>query len=488
MALCSYSSDTHSGSFLVIENTFINEYLPIAPAHCVKVYLYGLYLCTNPNSVQNTIDNLCHTLSMDASEVKEAFEYWQAEGLVQILESPNKQELAIKYLPVSKRAGSSKKRASKYESFNSKIQALITGRMITPTEYNEYYTLLESFHMGEQGLIDIAEYCVKLKGSKVGYPYILTIAKNFANDGYLTDEQIKEKLSEHDEVVTETNDIIKQFTSKNGSTLEDRSLYLKWTNEFGFSHGTIKEVAKTLKGKPNATSTRLDNLLTKYHNLHLASSQEIDEYNNKYNEYLTLAKDITRAIGLYYDNLDIVIETYITDWVSKGYDATTLKILASYCFKRSIRTLEGLNGVIAKFYKLGLVTEASISQYMQDIISSDEQIKKILDKCGILRNVNSWDRDAYRTWTESWHLGYDIIDYSADFAKGKMQPIQYLNKLLSSMFDNGVKTLEDAKNYMKKSGTTGAGAPKVAVQNFESRTYDQKELDALFDNLDNIEI
>ena len=87
MSLCSYSSESHSGSFLVIDNSFINNYLPSAPECCVKVYLYGLYLCSTPSAIENSLDNLMHTLNMNASEVRDAFEYWQGEGLVQILEN-----------------------------------------------------------------------------------------------------------------------------------------------------------------------------------------------------------------------------------------------------------------------------------------------------------------------------------------------------------------------------------------------------------------
>ena len=168
MSFCSYSSQTHSGSFLVIENTFINDYLPYAPDACVKVYLYGLSLCTNPNSVENSVENICHVLNLTIKEVKDIFEYWQGEGLVQLLESGSGDKLEVKYLPVSKRAGSSKIRKDKYTRFDGKMQSIIDGRMITPTEYNEYYTLIESMHLDEEALIEIASYCVKLKGGTGG--------------------------------------------------------------------------------------------------------------------------------------------------------------------------------------------------------------------------------------------------------------------------------------------------------------------------------
>ena len=402
MSLCSYSSETHSGSFLVIENTFINEYLPAAPPSCVKVYLYGLYLCTNPNSIENSIDNFCHVLNMEAGEIKDSFEYWQAEGLVQILESPDGKELNVKFLPVAKRVGSSKKIANKYSEFNSKIQAVIKGRMITPNEYSEYYTFIESSHMDKDAFVAVAEYCTKLKGEKVGYPYIITVAKSFSNDGILSVEQVEEKLNEHQEITPELTDIYKALGKKSSSiTLDDKNIYIKLTKEYGFTHGTIKEIAKTLKDKPNASMFKLDNLFTSYYKLNLFSSKEINDYNKNREEYFELAKDITKTLGLYYDNLETIIENYLMDWKQKGFENKTLKTIAYYCLKKSTRTIEGMNNTIQKFHKLGLISEDSIYQYMEETVFVDNQIQEILDACNILRNVTVYDRSNYQTWTQT---------------------------------------------------------------------------------------
>ena len=56
MALCSYSSGLSLNGYTVIDNTFLNEFLPQATGEDVKVYLYGLNLCTNPNEEDNNLD------------------------------------------------------------------------------------------------------------------------------------------------------------------------------------------------------------------------------------------------------------------------------------------------------------------------------------------------------------------------------------------------------------------------------------------------
>ena len=51
-----------------------------------------------------------------------------------------------------------------------------------------------------------------------------------------------------------------------------------------------------------------------------------------------------------------------------------LKIWKMYCFKQGIRTLDAMNTVVHKFFKLGLVSSESISQYISGVIKSDEEI------------------------------------------------------------------------------------------------------------------
>ena len=491
MSFCSYSSSTHSGSFLVIENTFIKEYLPYAPDMCVKVYLYGLSMCNNQGSVENSVENFCHVLNITVKELKDIFEYWQGEGLVQILENGSGNNLDVKYLPVIKRVGSSKIRKDKYTDFNSKLQAVINERMITPTEYNEYYTLIESMHLDQNALIEIASYCVQLKGGKVGYPYIITVCKSFIDEGLFTLEQVKEKLSEHQEITPELLDITKAFGKKTALTLDDRNNYIKWTKEFGFTHGTIKDVAKSIKGK-NPTIALLNTILTNYYDHKLLSTKEINEYNENREKYIALAKDITHTIGLRYDNYDTIVENYILDWIAKGFDAETLKTIAMYCLKSSTRTIEGMNTTILKFYKLGLISASSINQYIEGLISTDNLIKEILETLKLDRLVNTWDRESYKTWTEVWGFSHEIVKMVAKNCSDKLQPMQQMNKLLSLLHENKIEPYQDAETFIKNNSkkTTSATKSKQKDSYIPSTTrdYKNKDLNALFDNLDNIEI
>ncbi|MBR3885070.1 MAG: DnaD domain protein [Clostridia bacterium] len=481
MALCSYSSKLAMDGYTVIDNTFLNEFLPQATGDDVKVYLYGLNLCTNPNTDDNSLDTMSKILSLTEDDILKSFSYWQEMGLVQIVST---NPLEIRFLPVRARSGSSKIRnKDKYTDFNTQIQAVISGRMITPTEYNEYYSLIETYHFEPEALVMIAKYCTTKKSTSIGYPYILAVARNYADEGLKTIEAVEQKFIEYEQNSDEIKRVLTALGLKREADIEERNLYLKWNNNFGFINGVIVEVAKSLKKKGGFA--KLDSLLSKYYEQKLFTMKEISAFSEKEEEMYELAKIVSKNLGLYYQNFENVVDVYIADWTNKGYDAATLTMISMYCFKQSIRTLDAMNTVVQKFFKLGLVSLESIEQYISGIIKFDEEIKVILDRVGLVRSVSSFDRDFFKTWTNNWGFSNEQILQVAEISKGKSNPMSYLNKILSSINERGLKTDKEIADYLK---SASVGTQKVDKPEFEQRNYTAEEMNALFDSLEDIEV
>ena len=79
---------------------------------------------------------------------------------------------------------------------SNELQSLLTARYLTEEEMLKYVQFIESSSMDKNAFIKIVQYCTGLKGSAVSSPYILKVAKNFAQDDILTVEQVEKKLSE----------------------------------------------------------------------------------------------------------------------------------------------------------------------------------------------------------------------------------------------------------------------------------------------------
>lgn len=485
MALCSFSSSLAMDGSTLIDNTFINEFMPSASGNAIKVYLYGLTLCSSPYSRDNEIDSMANVLGITIDEIIDAFAYWQEMGILQIITTD---PITVQYLPVKLHSGRGKTQVKeKYADFNKQAQSILSGRMIRPNEYNEYYNLIETYHFEPEALLMIIRYCAKLKNNSINYPYILTVANSFEKDGIKTTSALEEKLLEQEQACSSLTSILSALGIKREADLDERNLYIKWTKVFGFTDGTITQVAKTLKKRGGMH--KLDELLSKYYEQKLFTMQEIETFSDNLEKMYELAKLVSKTIGVYYQNLDSVVETYISDWTNKGYDEESLGLIAKYCFKQSIRTLEGMNTVILKFFKLGLINVDSINEHLENVIATDNVIKEILDTIGLVRSVSAYDRDLYRTWSETWNLPLDVIMLASESAKGKIQPIVYLNKLLSQFHVKNINNLESAKTEIELFNKNSSYSSKSNNQVYKSsREYTSEELNALFDSLDDIEV
>ena len=127
MAFCKYSTEYVASSKTEIDNIFINDYLPFAQAEFVKVYIYGLYKCNNASAFDNTIEAFAKHLNMSEEDVIGAFEFWQKQGLVQIL---NTHPIEVRYIPLKNVLNSNKLfKPDKYQTFNQQAQELFQGKI-----------------------------------------------------------------------------------------------------------------------------------------------------------------------------------------------------------------------------------------------------------------------------------------------------------------------------------------------------------------------
>lgn len=455
---------------ITLDSIFISDYMPFAPENHIKVYLYGLMLASGGG--ENSEDEIAKRLGIDTKSVVESFKYWETQGILNIIsQSP----LTVEYLPITKNSYSLRKFSkSKYKDFNDQLHAMFPNRNILPAEYNEYYSVMEELHIEPTALLAVIAYCIRQKGETINYPYILAVARNLAYQGCLTYDRVSEQLSEFDLYDKDLSMVYKGLGIKKSVTIDDKRLLIKWTKTFGFGLEVVIQVAKNVK---KGGMDKLDSKLTKYYENHLFTVAEIDEFNKNRDNLYELTKNINRIIGVYYEQLDYIIETYTTKWLGYGFDDATLLSIAEYCFKANLRTLDGMNQTVERFYKQGLITNTGINTFIGESVERDNAIRAILEAADVSRPIVSRDRDAYRTWTHSWSFSSDILLYAAGISKATSNPVSYMNGILAKWYNGGVKTLADAKAF-KNETASSAQSPT------QEKSYSSEELNAMFDNLE----
>lgn len=484
MAFCEFSSEVISSSVTSVENAFISDYLPFASGEYVKVYLYGLYKCAT--SRDNDLSSFAKALQMSEEDVLSIFYYWQEAGIVSVI---NVDPVIVRYLPIKSALKKLKKyNVDKYSDFNLSAQELIGAHMLTPRELEEFYYIIESLHMEKDALLRVIDYCIKQKGGSASVSYIVTVAKNWVYDGVYTIDDVTSRLETQDRIAGDVVLVLKSLGIKRTATMEEYQMYLNWTDDLEMPLDLIVHIAKKTKSK---NFSKLNSLIAKCYANRLLSVKEVDDYLKNQEEMFELAKIVVKNMGLWYDNLENVVDTYISGWYQLGFEKEAIVTLSNYAFRKNIRTLDGLNNIVNNMLKLGLLTNASIDNYMQDIVKNDGVICQILRDLGIERGVIAMDRTMYKMWLYDWNISDEIIAYGIEISRDKYSPMQHLNRVLSEFHSGGVKTLDEAKRF--KLSSVGSykdthSKTKPSPKEAKKREYSKKELDSLFDNIYEIEI
>ncbi len=428
----SFSKEFLSSTVTSVENAFINEYLPVSTGNTVKVYLYGLFLCQHPEK-DESLSSVAEALEMTEEEIRDCFRYWEEFGLVEIV---SEEPFSVRYVPVrSAYGGKARKiKADKYTEFTKALQALLPSRMISTSEYQEYFVVMETFSIKPDAMLLIVKYCIDLKGEDIGYRYISKVAKDFGSRGLNTTQKIEKELSAYTLRTGNLQKIFNALSIKRQPEIEDSELLKVWTQELEFEMDSIVFAAEKLK---KGTMAKLDSFIKELYAVKCFSKQDIEEYANKKQAVYDLAIKINKSLGIYVEVLDTEIENFVLKWISFGFDSDTLKLIASNCFISGKKELADMDNIINYLYTRGFVSLISVSDYYEEQKKSDLFISKMLMVSGVNRRPNNWDRENLSLW-KSWNFSEEMILEAARLSAGKASPIGYMTGILSNWKNNGV--------------------------------------------------
>lgn len=475
------SRELNENGVTLVDNAFIYSYMPDAPAEAVKVYLYGLATANRDNA----IEDIALEMGLEVVQVAKIFDYWREQGLVRIIsDSP----FMVEYLPVSGGNRYLKKyKPEKYEEFNKDLQDLFPEQHLTPNKFLGFIDVIEEYKMQPNAMLLIAKYCVNYKGDRVHTNYVLAVAKDWAASGILTVKDVDKRLKEIEVLSEVIREVFVALKIKSAPDIRDKELYIKWNNSWGYDHESIVFVANTVK---RGGMAKLDSTLDKYYRKGIFTLEAIKEQK----KYIEKAQDTALAtlknLGLYYDNIEPVIDVYISVWFDKGFDTDAIILLAKYAFKRGIKSLEAMDNIINKFYKLGYVTVKGINEYIGLMVEKDNKIKALITLIGSSRRVSEADRQFYDIWNSAWGFEQEMLECAARMAVGKAHPFQYMNATLSRWKNDGIDSVERAESAAASMATvmtkaTGKGAADKSFGT--AREYSKEELEGVFGDPDDID-
>ena len=233
MSFCSFSKDNIRSGKTFLDNTFISNYLPDAPDNAVKVYLYGLYLCQNSETTSD-VTAFAEILGISIDEVVDCFKYWDDYGLVSIV---SQEPFSVRYHQINDTTAKYRRlNPEKYEDFTKNVQSIITERMISVTEFNEYFNLMENTTLKPEAFLLLIKYCAEIKGANIGYKYVLTVAKDFISRGITTPDIIERELDGYFVSSSDFSEVLKHLKSTKTPEIEYMQAYKHCTTKLGFEY------------------------------------------------------------------------------------------------------------------------------------------------------------------------------------------------------------------------------------------------------------
>lgn len=462
--MCKFTNSATKKGQTTLDNIFVTEYMPHLSENAIKAYINGLFLCQN--GAANNFDDMAKALKMSETELIESFEILQKESLVELVKNVDSTDdrfpFFVFFPPICDIA-SRNKDVQKYRSFYLQLEQIIKGRALTPSELKKHSDTLEVKNIEQDAYLLIVKYATMLKGDAVLANYITTIATNFANSGATTVDKVNKKLLEEENKTGKAKELLEQMQITRYPTMEERELYINWKKTF---HDEFIFFAQKIGYKIN-TFEKLDKLLTHYKTMNLTKTKEIEAYEQTSQELFDVASTVTKQLGLFYQNLNPVVEEFVSIWFAKGFDKEFINSFAKLCFLQGVRTLAIMDEKLSKLHADGIVSKQALDKHTKEQKDIDAKIKKVLQTAKLERSITNLDRSIYHTWVTNWQMEEELILYAASLSIATLNPVSYMNKILGEYKEKNIKTLASAKNYT-------AEPPKTKNEQAEQKTKEKQ--------------
>lgn len=279
----------------LIENVFINHYMPSAPGDYVKVYLLGLKSsCSQANNFISN-DTMAKTIGTSTVAVEEAWAYWEEQGIIKKVFSFEKDCTFIEFLSIKELMLNIKGEKKKYGRYD--VDRIISARQdneiknmfdhINKTygrelSQNEIFTILdwiEDYKFPPEIVIMIIDYCYS-KNIK-DLPYLKQVARNWFDAGINSKSKALEYMNQHKERWYNYSKVLNFLRIKRQPTVAEEKVLYKWFYEYAFSDEIILKACELTVNTIRPSISYMDKILSDWHEREFKALKEIEQYLSK---------------------------------------------------------------------------------------------------------------------------------------------------------------------------------------------------------------
>lgn len=276
----------------LVENLFINHYMPEAPGNFVKVYLLGLKYAHSQS--QNFLSNetIAKTLFINSDIVWQAWKFWEEQGIIRLYNVAPKpdEELIVEFLSLKEKMLNIKDAPVVLDKHNPeriispendpRIRSMykslerIKGQPLSPTEMFAFLDCIEEYRMTPELVVKILEYCYEKDIRSLNY--FKQTAKGWYDDGITTVDQADAYLEKHKDRWKKFNLVSKFFKMQNPINEFQEKLLHKWFYEYNFSDELVLKACELIGRNVKPNFEQIDRTITAWHEAGLKSLAEVE--------------------------------------------------------------------------------------------------------------------------------------------------------------------------------------------------------------------
>ena len=267
--------------FTPVSNIFIEKYMPKARGEFVKVYLLMLkYDTSNEPGVNGAV--LASSLNLLESDVMNALNYWNDEGVIRLVPIDKMNNFKIEFLPLEDYGENEVREVNLLDALNNSETAdmlrdieRILGRSLSTREMEVYLNWQKDFSFTSELILILIQYCVS-KG-KSDYRYIEKVALAWHDLGIKTVEEAQIHIKETEDKWIKIRHILHYLGIKNGEIMKPQEELLnKWLFTYKFDLPLIEKACDICFQRLNRADFKyIDGILSKWFNDNIRTIEDV---------------------------------------------------------------------------------------------------------------------------------------------------------------------------------------------------------------------
>ena len=463
-----------------VENRFLKDFLPAAKGDYIKVYLWGLYACTQRGK-DYSLEQMAEELFLSVPEIEAALRYWERRGLVsRISDRPARYCF---YSPTQRCAGPRQglQADDAYVTFAESVYAAFGDkRKVSPGEIALAWEWVQDVGLPPEVVLMLLHHCIEQRGVQFSFKKAEPLAVRMREESVLSPEDADSFLR-HDQAVHDgARKVLSRMGKRRLPSDDELKLYEKWTGEWGFDPQAVLEAcAETTKGDPSFKY--LDSILSGLRARGDArTGAQVKHQLSREEEEKEKAQEIFRRLGV---RLAAPAARMQYQSLCQIQPYEVLLQAANIARRSEGGRLDAMEDLARSWKRQGLTAEKDVKAYLAGYLEANVALRAIFRACGHNGRPTQADRLLYEKW-KGWGMDQELLLAAGEEARAaEGSKLHYLDKVLEMWHEAGITDISQARARKKPEGGARPRGKTVSAQQYTQREYTEEELNAVSDDL-----